>query len=59
MQIVSRSFTETQIMTPEQISLTKVIILNPNQKKWQVKKKKTPTVGEKKKDQNSGKEKLH
>ena len=29
MTIVSRHFTETQIMTPEQISLTKIIILNP------------------------------
>ena len=47
MQIVSRSFMETQIMTSEQISLTKVIILNPNQRKRQVKKE-TPTAEEKK-----------
>ena len=33
MQIVSRFFPEIQIRTTEQISLTKVIILNPNQKK--------------------------
>ena len=59
MQIVSRRCTETQSMTPEQISLTNVIILNPNLEKWQVKKK-TPTAGEKKTFKpNSCKEKLH
>ena len=29
-QIVSKRFSETQIMTPEQILLTKVILLNPS-----------------------------
>ena len=40
-QIVSRIFPETQIMIPEQISLTKVIILNPNQRKTVARKTST------------------
>ena len=43
-----RFFTESQIMTPEKISVTKVRIFNPNQRKMAGKKKKTATVGEKK-----------
>ena len=39
MQIFSRWFTETQSMNTEQVSLTKVIILNPNQRKMASKKK--------------------
>ena len=47
MHIVSWRFTETQSMTPDQISITKIIIVNPNQRKM-ASKKKTPTGGEKK-----------
>ena len=60
MQIVSRHFTEIQSMTPEQIPLTKVIILNPNQRKIASKTKKLPQWWRKKIFKpNSGKEKLH
>ena len=37
-QIASRHFPGIQIMTPEQISLIKVILLNPNQRKMAGKK---------------------
>ena len=58
-QIVSRIFTETQIMTPDQISLTKVIIWNPNQRKM-AGKKKTPPAGEKNTlSQTVARKKLH
>ena len=56
MQVVSRRSTETQSMTTEQISLPKIIILNPNQRKMA---KKTPLAEKKTCKTNSGKEKLH
>ena len=62
MQIVSRRFTETQIKTPEQISLTKVKILIPNQRKMAGKKnKKFPQQEKKRKLQAKQwqKKKLH
>ena len=38
MPIVARHFTETQRMTPKKISLTKIILYNPNQRKMASKK---------------------
>ena len=55
---VSRHFTVTQSMTPEQISLTKAIILNLNQRKMAGKKNNFHRRRKKSFKPNSGKEKL-